>query len=108
MIRFPCQIATAFPHKSVCYHVRFPELIEMKRLLLLASLLAITAPLAAATVGGKVNFIMKRGQNPVVNETLVSLEPASGRAAPKPPGKFQMTTRGKALIPHVLAVPVGS
>ncbi|HEV2719733.1 MAG TPA: hypothetical protein VG323_06915 [Thermoanaerobaculia bacterium] len=80
----------------------------MKRLLLLASLLAIAAPLAAATVGGKVNFIMKRGQTPIVNETLVWLEPASGRAVPKPPGKFQMTTRGKTLVPHVLAIPVGS
>ena len=80
----------------------------MKRLLLLASLLAIAAPLAAGTVGGKVNFIMKRGQNPVINETLVWLEPAAGRVAPKPPGKFQMTTRGKTLIPHVLAIPAGS
>jgi len=80
----------------------------MKRLLLAASLLAVAAPLAAATVGGKVNFIMKRGQNPIVNETLVWLEPAAGRVVPRPPGKFQMTTRGKTLIPHVLAVPIGS
>lgn len=80
----------------------------MTRLLALASLLALGAPLAAATVGGKVNFIMKKGQTPVVGETLVWLEPAAGRPAPKPAGKFQMTTRGKALIPHVLAVPVGS
>ncbi len=80
----------------------------MKRLLLLASLFAMAAPLAAATVGGKVNFIMKRGQTPVPNETLVWLEPAAGRVAPKPPGKFQMITRGKTLVPHVLAVPLGS
>src|SRR3954453_14873112 len=88
--------------------VELPELIEMKRLLVLASALAVAAPLAAASVGGKVNFIMKRGQNPVVNETLVWLPPPSGRAVPKPPAKFQMTTRGKTLVPHVLAVPVGS
>ena len=80
----------------------------MKRLLVLASVLAAAAPLAAASVGGKVNFIMKRGQTPVINETVVWLEPASGKAAPRPPAKFQMTTRGKTLLPHVLAVPIGS
>ena len=88
--------------------VAFPELIEMKRLLVIAGVVLAAAPLAAATVGGKVNFIMKRGQNPIVGETLVWLEPAAGRVAPKPPAKFQMTTRGKTLIPHVLAIPVGS
>jgi plastocyanin len=80
----------------------------MKRLLVFASALAVAAPLAAASVGGKVNFIMKKGQTPVVAETLVWLEPAAGKAAPRPPAKFQMTTRGKTLLPHVLAVPVGS
>ena len=80
----------------------------MKRLLGLAGLLAMAAPLAAATVGGKVNFVMKKGQNPVVAETLVWLEPVAGKPAAKPPAKFQMTTRGKTLIPHVLAVPLGS
>ena len=80
----------------------------MKRLLVLASVFAVAAPLAAATVGGKVNFVMKRGQTPIINETLVWLEPAAGKAAPKPPAKFRMTTRGKTLIPHVLAIPVGS
>jgi plastocyanin len=64
-------------------------------------------PLAAATVSGKVSFITKRGQNPVANETLVWLEPA-GRAVRKPPQTFQMMTRGKTLVPHVLAIPVGS
>jgi plastocyanin len=86
----------------------FPELIEMKRLLVFASALALAAPLAASSVAGKVNFNMKKGQSPVVTETLVWLEPAAGRVAPKPPGKFQMTTRGKTLIPHVLVIPVGS
>jgi plastocyanin len=64
-------------------------------------------PLAAATVSGKISFVTKRGQNPVVNETLVWLEPA-GKSVRKPPQTFQMMTRGKALVPHVLAVPVGS
>jgi plastocyanin len=71
----------------------------------LAALAAV--PLAAATVSGKVSFITKRGQNPVVNETLVWLEPA-GKPIHKPPQTFQMMTRGKTLVPHVLAIPVGS
>jgi plastocyanin len=80
----------------------------MKRLLVLATALIVAAPLAAATVSGHVNFVTKRGQNPVVNETVVWLEPLAGRVASRPPAKFQMTTRGKTLIPHVLAIPVGS
>ena len=69
---------------------------------------ALTAlPLTAATVSGKVSFLTKRGQNPVANETLVWLEPA-GKAVRKSPQTFQMMTRGKTLVPHVLAIPVGS
>jgi plastocyanin len=71
----------------------------------LAALAAL--PLAAATVSGKISFMTKRGQNPVVNETLVWLEPA-GKSLRKPPQTFQMMTRGKALVPHVLAIPLGS
>ncbi len=62
----------------------------------------------AATVSGKIAFVSKRGQNPVAAETLVWLEPASGRFAPRKAGSFQMVTRGKALIPHILAIPAGS
>jgi len=82
----------------------------MRRLLpaVACALLALAAlPLTAATVSGKISFITKRGQNPVVNETLVWLEPA-GRSIRKPPQTFQMMTRGKTLVPHVLAIPVGS
>ena len=75
-------------------------------LLLCAALLASTAN--AATVSGKVSFISKRGQNPTISETLVWLEPAGGRIIRKSPATFQMMTRGKILIPHVLAVPAGS
>jgi plastocyanin len=76
--------------------------------LLACALVALGAlPLAAATVSGKISFVTKRGQNPVVNETLVWLEPV-GKNPRKPPQTFQMMTRGKALIPHVLAVPAGS
>jgi plastocyanin len=83
----------------------------MKRLLVVACLFALAAFEAlAAGVGGKITFVTKRGQNPIINETLVWLEPvAGGKAAPKrAAASFNMTTRGKALLPHVLAIPVGS
>lgn len=83
----------------------------MKRLpslfaaLLLPALLPVSV--SAATVSGKVAFVSKRGQSPVVTETLVWLEPAA-RVAARRPATFQMVTRGKTLLPHVLAVPLGS
>ena len=80
----------------------------MKRFLLVASALAlVSADLAATTINGKVMFLNKRGQRPVVNETLVWLEPL-GRAPKKPAATFTMTTRSKAFLPHVMAVPAGS
>lgn len=82
----------------------------MKRLVpLVACMLALAAGGAfSATVSGKVSFATKRGQNPVVNETLLWLEPAGGRAPRRAPMTYQMVTRGKAVVPHVLAIPVGS
>lgn len=81
----------------------------MKRLLAVFASVVILVPagLSAATVGGHVNFVTKRGQHPVVDETLVWLEPAA-RVAPRKPMNFTMTTRGKTLLPHVLVIPVGS
>jgi len=81
----------------------------MKRLLplLVCAVSLFPAGLNAATVGGRVNFVTRRGQHPVVDETLVWLEPAS-KIAPRKAGTFTMTTRGKTLLPHVLVVPVGS
>src|SRR5438270_1023737 len=98
------------PHKSVCYTSRTPELIDMKRLLVVAGVMTFAATeLFAAAVGGRVSFVTKRGQNPIVNETLIWLEPAAGVRTPKrAPATFTMTTRGKALLPHVLAIPIGS
>src|SRR5438132_12350886 len=73
-----------------------------------ACALALASSLSAGSVSGKVSFVTKRGQNPIVAETLVWLEPVAARV-PKPvPGKFQMVTRGKMVLPHVLAIPVGS
>lgn len=79
----------------------------MKRILLIAGTFALAADLSAATVNGKVMFMTKRGQNPVVNETLVWLDPA-GKTYKKPPAAFTMTTRSKTFLPHVVAVPAGS
>ena len=80
----------------------------MKRFLLIAGLaLAVPDGLAAAPVNGKVMFMTRRGQNPVVNETLVWLEPA-GKTWKKPAAAFTMTTRSKTFLPHVMAVPAGS
>ena len=80
----------------------------MKRFLLLIVVCAVSLfELDAAVVNGKVMFLTKRGQKPVVNETLVWLD-ALGRAPKRPGAAFTMTTRGKTLLPHVLAVPAGS
>ena len=82
----------------------------MKRLF---SLVACMVTLGAgsafpATVSGKVSFVTKRGQNPIVNETLVWLDPMSGKTPKRAAMTYQMVTRGKTLVPHVLAIPVGS
>src|SRR5512141_1181244 len=83
----------------------------MKRLPLIAATLVLCAGMAqAASFAGRVSFVTKRGQRPVVNETLVWLEPASPdvRLPRRAPGTFQMMTRGKMLLPHVLVIPAGS
>jgi len=80
----------------------------MKRFLLVTSVcVLVSTGLDAAVVNGKVMFLSKRGQKPVVNETLVWLDPV-GRAPKKPAHTVMMTTRSKAFLPHVLAVPSGS
>jgi plastocyanin len=80
----------------------------MKRFLLIAAAFALaTAELAAATLNGKVMFLNKRGQRPVVNETLVWLDSA-GKTWKKPAAAFTMTTQGKTFLPHVIAIPAGS
>jgi plastocyanin len=82
----------------------------MKRLpTILGAFLALAAlPLAAVNVTGKITFVTKRGQNPVAAETLIWIEPLTGKAPRTPPSMFQITTRNKTLVPHVLAIPVGS
>lgn len=81
----------------------------MKRSLVLAGVCALLAgELSGAVVTGKVMFLTKRGQNPVVNETLVWLEPVGTKPAKRSGSAFTLTTRGKAFLPHVVAVPAGS
>jgi plastocyanin len=80
----------------------------MKRFLLVTAVSVLClAELSAATVNCKVMFLTKRGQRPVVNETLVWLD-AEGKAPRRPGTTVQMTTRSKTFLPHVLAVPAGS
>jgi plastocyanin len=83
----------------------------MKRLLpLICILVAVcVGELNAAVVAGKVTFVTKRGQRPAVNETLIWLEPVATTKDPRTqPSTFQMVTRNKTVLPHVMAVPVGS
>lgn len=81
----------------------------MKRFLVAAGASALLAgQLSAAVVSGRVTFLTKRGQNPVVNETLVWLDPINVKAARRNGGTFTMTTRSKTFLPHVVAVPAGS
>jgi plastocyanin len=80
----------------------------MKRLVCAAIACALLAPAVhAAPVTGRISFLTKRGQKPVVTETLVWLEP-TGRTARRTGAAFTMTTRSKTFLPHVLAVPAGS
>ncbi|HEX2122980.1 MAG TPA: hypothetical protein VHL59_15210 [Thermoanaerobaculia bacterium] len=80
----------------------------MKRFLLVTGVCALlSSSLDAAVVSGKVTFMTKRGQRPVVNETLVWLD-AAGKAPKRAASTFTMTTRSKTFLPHVLAVPAGS
>jgi plastocyanin len=67
----------------------------------------LTGDVSAAVVRGKVMFLTRRGQTPVVSETLVWLEPVGGKPLRKI-AAFTMTTRSKAFLPHVVAIPAGS
>lgn len=83
----------------------------MKRFLFAAVslLLLCIPPMAAATIGGTVRFATRRGQNPIPAETLIWLESSPGIRAPRrAAATFQMMTRGKSLVPHILAIPAGS
>lgn len=82
----------------------------MKRLLAAFGGVVILAAgeISAAAVSGTIEFVTRRGQRPVLNETVVWLEPVGARQI-RPSGMTtQMVTRSKTLQPHVLTVPVGS
>jgi len=83
----------------------------MKRLLPLAVIAAAlsSAVIQAAPISGSVGFLTKRGQRPTMNETLVWLEPMGAKNVPRRPAEtVQIVTRNKTLIPHIIAIPVGS
>lgn len=79
----------------------------MKTRRLLLSLLFIGQVVEAAQIRGRVSFVTRRGQKPVIEQTVVSLEPSTN-VKPGAPERFVVTTRSKTLLPHVLAIPAGS
>src|SRR2546423_1779796 len=83
----------------------------MKRLLPLAVIAAALSAgvIQAAPINGSVGFLTKRGQRPTMSETLVWLEPVGAKNLPRRPAEtVAMVTRNKTLIPHIIAIPVGS
>ena len=82
----------------------------MKRLLAAVGGVFIIAAgeVSAAAVSGTVTFVTKRGQRPVLSETVIWLEPAEGKPARPEPQTARIVTRSKSLFPHVLTVPAGS
>lgn len=73
----------------------------------LALLALLAAPITAAGLSGTVSFEARRGQKSDPSEAVVWLEPLERKASVSPQ-ELQMVTRSKVLVPHVLAVPVGS
>lgn len=61
----------------------------------------------AATVAGTVTFVSRRGQAPSPAETLVWLD-STTPSKPRKSESVEMITKSKTIIPHVVAVPVGS
>lgn len=122
MIRFPMEIAkqkrtrfdpaTLVPTACVAVlNCTIRGLSNMRRPLLIVTSLAtalFATALTAAPVTGTISFLTKRGQRPIINETLVWLEPMGARAPRRAAESVQMTTRNKTLIPHVIAIPAGS
>ena len=71
----------------------------------MAVLLAVAVPAAAGTITGKVDVI-DRGGRPASDLTNVVVYVEGAKAKPRPATE-KMTMKGKAFIPHVVAVPVG-
>jgi plastocyanin len=72
----------------------------------LAAMLAIASGDASAgPVTGTVRIQAREGVQPAT--AVVYAEPLDG-AAPKKPGTFKLTQKGKSFVPRVLAIPVGS
>jgi plastocyanin len=82
----------------------------MKRLLAAVGCVVMLAAgnAAAVTVTGKVTFVTKRGQRPVVSETVVWAEPATAKVPKQVPVAAEVVTRNKTLLPHVVAISPGS
>jgi len=81
-----------------------------------AAILAGAAPLAAEELSGRVALLAKDGKGPARGadplQAVVYFEPEGGAHAPRaakgPETAYQLLTKRKEFVPHVLAVPVGS
>ena len=67
--------------------------------------LIVAARAGAGPLGGVVQTKARPGTAPA--PAIVYAEPADG-AAPRRPGRFEMLQKGRAFVPAVLAIPVGS
>lgn len=82
----------------------------MRKFFVLTTLLVFAALEARAVdLSGTVAFLTKRGQKPRVDDSIIWLEPVKAPGVPKPlPVTVTVTSRSKTLLPHIVAVPVGS
>jgi plastocyanin len=84
----------------------------MRRFLLAFAFSAVVcSELYGSAVQGKITFLTKRGQHPMAAETLVwldAIDPKTAAHKATQVGSFQMTTRNKSFLPHVLAIPAGA
>ena len=69
--------------------------------------LVFSGVVTAGQLEGTVDFLTRRGQRPNRAETLVWLESGQNASTPEP-GTYRIRTLRKTLVPHVLAVPMGS
>ncbi len=82
----------------------------MRKFLVLATLLVFSAlSVHAADVAGSVAFLTKRGQKPRIDDSVIWLDPVKASGVPKiVPGAYTVASRSKALLPHIVVVPLGS
>jgi plastocyanin len=84
----------------------------VRKVLLLALLLALPAGADAEEIRGRVQLLAKGGKGPAkgsdVRQAVVYFEPASPQSSRPSDTPFEMVTKSKAFAPRVLVVPKGS